>query len=178
MKTLYKKHFFLKQTLILLVAVALIFGSVSKGSSAKPGHLILITKQEAALADAPEDPKIADKLLKEIDQCVGCGDCEEVGRGPFIVLNSPKNGGRYPKPIKIDILFIPRDDTAIDLSTFKVIYVKVFDINITKRLKKHTTDNGIQIPEAELPSGKHKLKILLADTKGHMSTQKLAFVVQ
>ena len=53
MKTLYKKHFFLKQTLILLVAVALIFGSVSKGSSAKPGHLILITKQEAALADAP-----------------------------------------------------------------------------------------------------------------------------
>ncbi len=167
METLDKNHFFLKQILISLAAIALIFGSVSKGSSAKPGRLILITKQEAALADAPADPTIPRKLLEE-----------EVGQGPFIVLNSPKNGGRYPKPIKIDILFIPRDDTAIDLSTLKVIYVKIFDIDITARLKKHTTDKGIQIPEAELPSGKHKLKILLADTKGHMSTQKLAFVVQ
>ncbi|MAF32459.1 MAG: hypothetical protein QF466_04025 [Desulfobacterales bacterium] len=176
MKTLYKKHFFLKQTLILPAAVALIFGSVSKGSSAKPGHLILITKQEAALADAPEDPKIGTRGT--VKYLPPVRSFPEVGRGPFIVLNSPKNGGRYPKPIKIDILFIPRDDTAIDFSTFKVIYVKVFDINITTRLKKHTTDNGIQIPEAELPSGKHKLKILLADTKGHMTTQKLAFVVQ
>jgi len=162
-----KKHFFLKQILTLLAVIALIFGSASKDLSAKSGRLILITKQEAALADAPADQKITSKLLEE-----------EVGRGPFIVLNSPKNGGRYPKPIKIDILFIPRDDIAIDLSTLKVIYVKIFDIDITARLKKHTTDKGIQIPEAELPVGKHKLKILLADAKGHKSTQKLAFVVQ
>lgn len=167
METLDKKHFFLKQTLILLAAVTLVFGSASKGLSAESGRLILITKQEAALADAQEDSKTSGKLLEE-----------EVGRGPFIVLNSPKNGGRYPKPIKIDILFIPRDDTTINLSTLKVIYVKIFDIDITARLKKHTTDKGIQIPEAELPVGKHKLKILLADTKGHMSTQTLAFVVQ
>ena len=167
MDTSNKKHFFLKQILISLAAIALIFVSASKDLSAKPGRLVLITKQEAALANAPEDPKIASKLLEE-----------EVERGPIIVLNSPKNEGRYPKPIKIDILFIPRDAADIDLSTLKVIYVKIFDIDITARLKKHTTDKGIQIPEAELPPGKHKLKILLADTKGHMSTQKLVFVVQ
>ncbi len=167
METLYKKHFFLNQTLTLLTAVVLFFGSASKGLSAKPSRLILITKQEAALADAPEGPKIAGKLLEE-----------EAGQGPFIILNSPKNEGRYPKPIKIDILFIPRDDAAIDLSTLKVIYVKIFNIDITARVKKHATDKGIQIPEAELPSGKHKLKILLADTEGHLSTQNLVFVVQ
>ena len=167
MGTSNKKHFFLKQTLTLLAATVLILGSASKDLSAKPGRLVLITKKEAALANAPEDPKIASKLLEE-----------KVERGPIIVLNSPKNEGRYPKPIKIDILFIPRDAVDIDLSTLKVIYVKIFDIDITARVKKHSTNTGIQIPEAELPSGKHKLKILLADTKGQMSTQKLVFVVK
>lgn len=162
-----KKNCFLKQTLILLTTLVIIFGSASNALSAKPGRPVLITEQEAALADAPEGPKIAGKLLEK-----------ETGQGPLIVLNSPKNEGYYPKPIKIDILFIPRGDAAIDLSTLKVIYVKIFNIDITARVKKHATDKGIQIPEVEIPSGKHKFKILLSDTKGNMSSQNLVFVVQ
>ena len=141
-------------TAIICLTVAL---SVCSAAEA----VVLLTKEEAAMQDAP-------------------GGVYEVGRplnsGPKIMIVVPETNHEYKSPLAIEVQFIPREGSEVDLSKFKVECLKFFNIDITDRVKRYTTKQGVKVDRAELPAGIHKLRITIGDTGGGI-TQDI-FVVK
>jgi hypothetical protein len=125
---------------------------------------VLITEKEAAM---PEKPDTSAAVLEM-----------EKTKGPLIRVNSPKNGEIYPRPVKVDLEFVSQENSTIDVKTLKVVYVKLIEIDITDRIAPYATEKGIFIPEADIPKGKHKIKIMVADAGGNRSSQELIFMVK
>lgn len=125
--------------------------------------MVLILPTEAELPDLP-----LNKLLSFRSQ----------QQGPRILVNSPLPGESYAPPVPIDIRFEPRDKVKVDLASLKVVYVKLFKIDITERISPYVKDNGIQVAQADLPVGNHKLILSIADENGRSSSQMIQLQIK
>jgi hypothetical protein len=125
----------------------------------------LILPEEAAMAPAPE-PR---RGIMEVGR-------EDISIGPVIEIVEPLNGGRGSMPIHVSIRFTPRLE-PVDLASLKVILVKFIPIDITDRIRPYVTSEGIQVNEAKIPPGKHRVRITLADRAGEFSVKEVSFEV-
>ena len=125
----------------------------------------LILPEEAAMAPAPE-PR---RGILEVGR-------EDISIGPVIEIVEPLNGGRGPMPIQVSIRFTPRSE-PVDLASLKVTLVKFILIDITDRIRPYVTPEGIQVNEAKIPPGKHRVRITLADRAGEFSVKEVSFEV-
>lgn len=123
--------------------------------------VVLLTKEEGAMKEAP-------KGVYEVSR--------PLNNGPKIMIVIPETNHEYKSPLAIEIRFIPREGSEVDLSQFKVECLKFFNIDITDRVKKYTTRQGVKVDRAELPPGNHKLRLTIGDTGGGI-TQEI-FVVK
>jgi len=126
----------------------------------------LITPEEAAMPPSP-DETIHPRGVMPFD--IGR---EAPDTGPMIELLKPNDGRSTPGPVEVSIRFEPRA-APVDLSTLKVMVVKLISIDITERVRPYTSPQGIQIPDARLPSGTHTVRISLADTAGGFSRKQV-----
>lgn len=154
-----------KMGCVVVVLSAMLLMAGGPGHALKTNDMWLITPQEAALApalEASQDGTIPIEAESEL--------------GPKIVIVKPANGGSAPPPVEVDIQFIPKL-SPIDLASLKVSVVKLINIDITDRVRSHVSDKGIHVPEAQLPSGKHKVRISIADKEGLRSVKDVIFEV-
>ena len=128
-----------------------------------------ITPEEAAMAPAAD----ADPLQGGVHVDIGWDD---LGIGPIIEVQKPVAGSPLNAPIEIRVTFTPRSH-PIDLSSLEVELVKFINIDITDRVVDYTTVQGIQLKEVNIPSGSHRIRIILADTTGAVSTRDFLFEV-
>ena len=128
-----------------------------------------ITPEEAAMVPAAD----ADPLQGGAHFNIGRDDLDI---GPIIKVQKPLPESILNSPIEIRVTFTPRTH-PIDLSTLEVELVKFFNIDITDRVVEYTTEKGIQLKEAKIPSGAHRVRITLADTAGAVSTRDFLFEV-
>ena len=148
----------------LAVSVALV--TFSTGAHAENWF---ITPAEAAMAPtAQTDP------LQGGDHVNIAGEAIDVG--PVIEVKRPIIGVPQNSPIEIVVKFVPRSH-PIDLSTLEVELVKFINIDITDRVAAYTTEQGIQLKEADVPEGAHRVRIELADTTGALSVREFFFEV-
>ena len=129
----------------------------------------LITPEEAAMAPAAQ----ADPLQGGEHFAIGR---EEVEVGPIITVEKPKMGVPQNSPMEIVVKFVPRSH-PVDLNSLEVELVKFINIDITDRVTEYTTEQGIQLKEASIPLGSHRVRIALADTTGAVSIQEFLFEV-
>jgi hypothetical protein len=122
----------------------------------------LITPEEAALAPAPEE-EIRSRGLTDA--------------GPMIDVVKPTEGGEGQSPLEILIHFVPRSE-SVNLSSLRVSVIKLFSIDITDRVRPYATPEGIQLKEAKVPSGKHRVRISLSDHNGGTSVREISFEVR
>ena len=99
-------------------------------------------------------------------------------RGPIIKVITPEEGKTYAPPLNIELYFITKDLSEIDLSTLKVEYLKLFSIDITERVLPYVNKEGIKISNAKFPSGTHNLKITIGDKRGAVTTRKFTAVIK
>ena len=125
----------------------------------------LITPEEAAMAPALE----AGKGLLEVGR-------EDITAGPVIDVVEPANGSREPMPVQVLIRFTALSE-PLDLASLKVFLIKFIQIDITDRIRPYVTPDGIQVKEAKIPPGKHRVRISLADRTGAVSVREVAFEV-
>lgn len=125
----------------------------------------LITPEEAAMAPAQEG-------VGKSEIAVG----GEADMGPNIDVIKPSNGGISPPPVEIDIKFTPKS-SPVDITSLKVMAVKFINIDITDRVRPYATSGGIHVPQAQLPSGKHTVRITIADKDGLRSYKDVTFEV-
>ncbi len=121
-----------------------------------PETITLITKEEGAIKEAPHN-------------------LYEVGRvfndGPDIKLLEPGTSVENIAPVRVAIRFVPVEGNEIDLSKLKVEYLKFVTINLTDRVLPYTTKDGIIIEKADLPAGKHTLRVTIGDIKGGVTQE-------
>lgn len=130
--------------------------------SANGKRVELITVQEAGIPDPPPRHFEAERPL---------------AAGPIVEVVSPQNGKTYKSPVPIQIRFQPRDGKEIDLSSFKVELLKLFTIDITYKLLPYTSKDGINLPEADIPPGKHMIRVSLGDVTGGITNVLLVVSV-
>lgn len=103
--------------------------------------------------------------------------------GPVIKVLRPDqaDGQKVPvlsKPVHISLKFEPVSQARIDMASLKVVYLKLFGIDITDRLKPYVSGEAIDVPEADIPSGDHSIRVDIKDTTGRQSSQVFRFTVK
>jgi hypothetical protein len=98
---------------------------------------------------------------------------------PLIELSSPKLSALVSNPTPIELKFQSTPPSSVKPETFKVLYGS-FEIDITKRLLNvaKVTESGVNVQEASLPKGKHKLLMVVEDTSGRRGNKTIEFEVQ
>jgi hypothetical protein len=152
-----------------LLLLVLVGTSVTVGEGRAGSADWLITPEEAARAPAPDDDLIRSRGLFGSS---GVG----MDAGPGIEILKPTAEERQPKPLRILIRFIARSQ-PVDLSTLKVTVLKIIGIDITDRIQPYVTAEGIDIQEAKIPTGNHRLRISIADTTGQTSAREMTLDV-
>jgi hypothetical protein len=97
---------------------------------------------------------------------------------PAIQVSAPALPGPVKSPTPITVKFLPTPPSNIKPESFRVLYGS-FEIDITKRLLNvaKVTEQGVQVSEAALPSGKHKLLLEVEDTAGRKASRLVEFEV-
>ena len=145
--------------------------AVSEGKKETGNALVaLITQAEALLPDmsAIQYENVARDIQSKSDSATG----------PTIKVITPEEGKTYAPPLNIELHFITKGLSEIDLSTLKVEYLKFLSIDITERVLPYVNKEGIKIINAKFPSGTHNLKITIADKKGAVTIQKFTAVIK
>lgn len=97
---------------------------------------------------------------------------------PRIVLLQPDVAGAVASPTRIQLRFEPTGDAAIRPETFKVRYGSL-RLDITERITavSTVTPQGIDVSEAKLPKGAHRLFMEIQDSAGRAGVRAVSFVV-
>ena len=97
---------------------------------------------------------------------------------PIIELVTPKLPGGVVSPTPIELKFTPTPPSKIKPESFKALY-GTFQIDITSRILgvALVSPSGIQVKEASLPKGKHRIQLLLEDSEGRVGSRWMEFEV-
>jgi hypothetical protein len=97
---------------------------------------------------------------------------------PRILVETPKLNAALPSPIAMKLRFQAADGTSIRPETFKVRYGSL-RIDITARITGSTTvtADGLEISQAALPKGRHKIVIAVEDAVGRLNERQLQFEI-
>lgn len=98
-------------------------------------------------------------------------------RGPGIELEAPAANVNTKSPLPLKIKFQIRNNVAIDQSSVKLTYLKATPVDLTERIKKYVTDNGIDMKQAQVPPGVHLVRVDLKDKEGRVGSAVLKLTV-
>ncbi len=99
-------------------------------------------------------------------------------RGPAILVVAPVQTAVVSTPCDLDIRFELPGLTAVDLSTLRVTVLKLWEIDITERVRPYASPEGISMTQVDLPKGEHTFRIAIADEDGRRTAQTLSVTVQ
>ena len=127
----------------------------------------LVTPEEAALSSAAPEPPPPPRT-----RAIPNPDA------PSILVAQPDEGQALRAPLSIRLRFVARGDAAIDLSSFRARY-GFLGLDVTERLLQHARlfPGGIEIDNAQIPPGDHRLRLEIADTRGRRTEWQLRLVV-
>jgi hypothetical protein len=85
---------------------------------------------------------------------------------------------KVKSPFAIAVVFRGQGDSAIDPASFKVLY-GAFKIDITERITRRVTvtRDGFALDNAQIPAGKHRLTLQVADDRQRLAERELRFEV-
>ena len=86
---------------------------------------------------------------------------------PQIEVRQPSRLDGVKAPFPIQLSFRSSDGAELDLKSFKVLY-GFLKLDITSRLleKARLNADGLMLEDAAIPSGQHRLRVQLKDSKG------------
>jgi hypothetical protein len=132
--------------------LAVIFLSVITAFSGAAAGTVLITDQEAKL---PPDTNIAGS--------------RSITRGPRIEYIH--HDGPVRSPLHFQIKFQSFGGSTINVQSLRLIYLKTPYVDLTSRVMPFALPSGIDVPDAEIPSGEHYLRAEVADSEGRTRTE-------
>jgi hypothetical protein len=106
---------------------------------------VLIKPEEAALPPAPAQ-----------------SNTRALTRKPEVILISP--AASVNSPFELRLKFEAHGGSRIEPSSFHLIYLKSPNIDLTERVRRYVTAQGLEMVDAEAPPGQHTMKALITDS--------------
>ena len=97
---------------------------------------------------------------------------------PLIRIEEPDITRPVRLPVNIRIRFQAATDARIDVGSLRVRY-GFLGIDVTRRILAHSrpTPSGVYVEDAELPRGRHRVTLQIADNMGRSGSQSFDFSV-
>jgi hypothetical protein len=143
-------------------SAALCFGALLL--SAPPADAFqLVTPEEAALpAGAPPALQLRGSPTR---------------RPGVIVISPPPDAALMHSPLDLRLRFRAFGGAEIDPNSVVVTYLKVPAIDLTQRLAPFISARGIDLSQADVPSGKHQFWVELKDKDGRIGGAEITFQI-
>jgi hypothetical protein len=138
----------------------------------------LVTESEAAAWNAaqPKEPKdFSTRDLREDNSAPTCHSApNNDADNPQIRVLAPPLGRSLTAPLDIDVQFVPTSSAPIRPDTFRVCYIGSITTDLTKRITDRVTvsEKGLHVTGAQLPRGRHRLLLLIADEHGRLGRRE------
>ncbi len=170
-----------------LIGTAASIGTASAGeppglTTASKNTFDLFTANEAATWNTTKPRGLDDFRTQDSDNSVPtCHSTpDNQADNPAIKILEPSLDKPLAPPIDIDLQFVPTTNAPIRPETFRVCYLGLVTMDITKRVtdRVEVTAQGIHVTGANLPSGRHKLLLIVADERGRLARHEADFNVQ
>ena len=88
-----------------------------------------------------------------------------------------KPGEVVTSPMAFRIKFTAHGGATIDPASVKVTYCKVPAVDLTPRLAKYISAAGIDMPDAEIPPGRHLILVEVKDSHGASGGRYVTLIV-
>jgi hypothetical protein len=98
-------------------------------------------------------------------------------RPTIIVVWPPRNAGMVRSPLEFKLRFRAFGGAVIDPESVVVTYLKQRMIDITQRIARFITADGIDIAQAEVPPGTHRFWVEVKDNEGRIGGTEVEFQV-
>jgi hypothetical protein len=144
----------------------------SMASVAVAAPLELLTAKEAAEPNLPM-PKPG---LLPVGEAAGAKPT--LPGGPQIIIDKPAQNAAVQVPFPVKIRFVPSSGSKIKLDSLEIDVLKLIRISLVSRLKPYLTAVGINVPEAQVPSGTYNIHIAVEDDHGHRSETTQTWTVR
>jgi hypothetical protein len=134
---------------------------------ATPANAIqLVTDAEAAL------PPMNQARMPELAPRGG-----PTRRPSIVIVSPPPDAGVVKSPLDLKVKLRAFGGAKIDPDSIVVTYEKTPLIDITQRIMRFITADGIDVPDAEVPLGAHDFRIEVKDSEGRQSRMEFSFRV-
>jgi hypothetical protein len=138
----------------------------------------LVTESEAETWNAaqPKEPKdFSTRDLREDNSAPTCHSTpDNDADNPQIRILAPPLGRPLTAPLDMDVQFVPTSSAPIVPNTFRVCYMGMVTMDLTKRITDRATvsEKGLHVTGAQLPRGRHHLLLLIADERGRLGRRE------
>jgi hypothetical protein len=143
----------------------------------------LVNEQEAAAWNSVGPKEATDFKTRDRGEDNGTPTCRSTANNdaenPQIKITAPTIEKPLIAPFDIELKFIQAGGAAIRPETFRVCYLGSVTIDITKRITDRVavSEHGLQVTGVVLPSGHHRLVVLIADQRGRLARREAVFNV-
>ena len=101
-----------------------------------------------------------------------------ITRGPKVTLVWPApDAGSLKSPLRLKIRFQGRGDKQVDPDSVLLTYARIPPVDLTERIRPFIHANGIEIDDAVVPPGHHRLQLEVKDTAGRVGFLDFTFDV-
>jgi hypothetical protein len=168
----------------VLMLAAFASASIAQGPAAAPKATFdLVTESEAAAWNSTRSSDSTEFKTRDLSEDNGAPSCRSTADNdadnPKIRIVAPVLEKPLIMPIDIDLQFVPVGSTHIRPETFRVCYLGLVTMDITKRITDRVTvsEQGLHVSGAQLPHGHHRLLLLIADQRGRLARKEADFNV-
>jgi hypothetical protein len=169
--------------LIMSAAIAVATASMAAEPAApSAGAAIeLFTASEAAAWNSAQPKQPNDFSTRDLRDENGAPTCRSLPNNdadnPRIRILAPVHGKTLTAPLDIDLQFVATASAPIRPDTFRVCYVGLITMDITRRItdRVSVTERGLHLAGAQLPHGHHRLLMLIADERGRLGRSEAVF---
>jgi hypothetical protein len=143
----------------------------------------LVTESEATTWNTVGPKEPTDFKTRDLSQDNGTPTCRSTSDNdadnPQIKVVAPTIEKPLIAPIDIDLQFIQAGGARIRPETFRICYVGLITMDITKRItdRASVSEQGLHVGGVLLPSGHHRLLLLIADERGRLARREAVFNV-
>jgi hypothetical protein len=141
----------------------------------------LFSASEAATWNTTQPKELKDFKTRDLGEDDSAPTCRSTPNNdadnPQIRILAPPLGKTLTVPLDIDVQFLPTASAPIQPETFRVCYVGLSTVDLTKRITDRVTvsDKGFHVAGAQLPHGRHHLVLLIADQRGRLGRREAVF---
>lgn len=98
-----------------------------------------------------------------------------ITRRPDLILVSPAKS--VNSPFDLQFKFQAHGGSGIKPESFRLIYLKSPTVDLTARVRPYIQANGLVMPLAEAPAGRHVIEAKISDSDGRETVAVFAFDV-